>query len=137
MKEFKIYDHLILFDGVCNLCNSSIDLVIRNDKKNIFHFASLQSDFGQRFSKAHNLSTENFETIVYFENGKLYFKSSAALRIARHMSGIYSLLFIFIILPPFIRDFVYNVVAKNRYKWFGKRDTCRLPTKEEKEKFYS
>ena len=125
MQELNIYNHLILFDGVCNLCNASVDLVIRNDKKNIFHLASLQSDFGQRFSKAYNLSTENFETIVYLENGKLYFKSSAALRIAKHMGGIYPLLLGFIIVPPFIRNFVYEVISNNRYNWFGKRDTCR------------
>lgn len=126
MKTRKI----ILFDGICNLCNQSVQFVIEHDKKNQFLFASLQSDFGQKFLKENNLDAENFESMIYIEDEKIYTKSSAPLKISKHLDGIISILSIFIVVPKPIRDFVYNFIAKNRYNWFGKNDSCWIPTKE-------
>jgi predicted DCC family thiol-disulfide oxidoreductase YuxK len=126
---------LLLFDGVCNLCNSSVQFILLRDKKDRFRFASLQSDYGQNLLREHNLPTESFNSLVLVENGKIYQKSTAALRIARKLKGLWPLLFAFIIIPPFIRNFVYDIIAKNRYRWFGKKEECMLPRPEWKQKF--
>ncbi len=126
---------LLLFDGVCNLCNSSVQFILLRDKKDRFRFASLQSDYGQNLLREHNLPTETFNSLVLVENGKVYKKSTAALRIARKLKGLWPLLFAFIIIPPFIRNFVYDIIAKNRYRWFGKKEECMLPRPEWKQKF--
>ena len=126
---------LLLFDGVCNLCNSSVQFILLRDKKDRFRFASLQSDYGQDLLREHNLPTETFNSLVLVENGKVYKKSTAALRIARKLKGLWPLLFAFIIIPPFIRNFVYDIIAKNRYRWFGKKEECMLPRPEWKQKF--
>jgi predicted DCC family thiol-disulfide oxidoreductase YuxK len=126
---------LLLFDGVCNLCNSSVQFILLRDKKDRFRFASLQSDYGQNLLREHNLPTQSFNSLVLVENGKIYKKSTAALRIARKLKGLWPLLFAFIIIPPFIRNFVYDIIAKNRYRWFGKKEECMLPRPEWKQKF--
>jgi predicted DCC family thiol-disulfide oxidoreductase YuxK len=126
---------LLLFDGVCNLCNSSVQFILLRDKKDRFRFASLQSDYGQNLLREHNLPTESFNSLVLVENDKVYKKSTAALRIARKLKGLWPLLFAFIIIPPFIRNFVYDIIAKNRYRWFGKKEECMLPRPEWKQKF--
>ena len=126
---------LLLFDGVCNLCNSSVQFILLRDKKDRFRFASLQSDYGQNLLREHNLPTETFNSLVLVENDKVYKKSTAALRIARKLKGLWPLLFAFIIIPPFIRNFVYDIIAKNRYRWFGKKEECMLPRPEWKQKF--
>lgn len=121
---------IILFDGVCNLCNGSINFIIDRDKNRYFKFAALQSDAGNRYLKEYNLPDSVFQTIVLVENEKYYTRSTAALRIVRKMDGAWPLLYGFIIIPPFIRNFLYNLIAKNRYRWFGKSETCRIPTPE-------
>ena len=126
---------VLLFDGVCNLCNSSINLIIDHDPKGHFKFAALQSEFGQQKLKELGYDQESFDSLVLLSEGKVYKKSSAALRIARKLTGLYPLLYIFIIVPPFIRHGVYNIIAKNRYKWWGKRDSCRMPTPELRARF--
>ncbi len=126
---------LLLFDGVCNLCNSSVQFILLRDKKDRFRFASLQSDYGQNLLREHNLPTETFNSLVLVENGKVFKKSTAALRIASKLKGLWPLLFAFIIIPPFIRNFVYDIIAKNRYRWFGKKEECMLPRPEWKQKF--
>lgn len=128
--------NLVLFDGVCNLCNSSVQLIIKRDKKDIFRFASLQSDLGKSLTNNTEPQTESsLKSIVLIESdGRRYTKSTAALRIARHLSG-YSWLSVFLILPKFIRDFFYDVIARNRYRWFGKKDECMIPTPELQSKF--
>jgi predicted DCC family thiol-disulfide oxidoreductase YuxK len=126
---------VILFDGVCNLCNASVNWIIDRDKKNLFKFASLQSEYGQALINKMNLKSDYMDTVVLQEGEKVYLRSAAALRILKHIGGIYSLAYAFIIVPAFIRDFFYNMVAKNRYKWFGKQDACRIPTPELKAKF--
>jgi predicted DCC family thiol-disulfide oxidoreductase YuxK len=127
---------LILFDGVCNLCDSSVQFILLRDKKDRFRFASLQSDYGQNILKQHNLPTEKFNSLALIENGKLYQRSTGALRIARRLKGAWPMLFAFIIVPPFIRNFVYDFIARNRYRWFGKKESCMMPRPEWKQKFF-
>jgi predicted DCC family thiol-disulfide oxidoreductase YuxK len=126
---------IILFDGVCNLCNASVSFVIERDKKNVFQFASLQSSFGQEVLKKHQLSASDFDSMILLQNGIIHQRSDAALRIAKELSGAWKLLYGFIIVPRFIRNGVYNFVARNRYKWFGKQEACMIPTPELKAKF--
>ena len=126
---------LILFDGVCNLCNYSVDFIIRRDKKALFKFASLQSETGESILRENSLSTHQYDSFVLWEKGKLYRKSTAALRVCRKMTGLWPVLYGFIIIPPFIRDVVYDLIARNRYRLFGKKDTCRIPTLEERSRF--
>jgi len=128
-------ENIILFDGVCNLCNSSINFIINGDRAEVFKFASLQSVFGQEYLKRNQLPIDDFESMVFLENGEVYIKSTAALKIARKMSGIWPILYGLIIVPKFLRDTIYNFVANNRYTWFGKRDQCRVPTTELKARF--
>lgn len=126
---------VLLFDGVCNLCNGAVNFIIDHDPKGHFGFAALQSDFGQQKLKELGYDQQEFDSLVLLTDGKVYKKSSAALRIAKKLNGLYPLLFVFIIIPPFIRHAVYDVIAKNRYKWWGKRDSCRMPTPELKARF--
>ncbi|MBO6661883.1 MAG: DUF393 domain-containing protein [Roseivirga sp.] len=135
-KADKIVEKdILLFDGVCNLCNSSVNFIIDHDPKGHFKFAALQSEFGQKKLEELGFDQEEFDSLVLLSGDKVYKKSSAALRIARKLSGLYPLLYVFIIIPPFIRHGVYNIIAKNRYKWWGKRDSCRMPTPELKARF--
>lgn len=126
---------IILFDGVCNLCNASVIFIIKRDKKNIFRFATLQSDFGRDLCKRFSFDSVKNESVLLYQNDKLYTHSTAALKISKKLSGLWPILYMFIIVPKFIRDFAYNLVARNRYKWFGKRDSCMIPTTELKHKF--
>src|SRR5690606_28712721 len=119
---------IILFDGVCNLCNSTVQKVIENDVKNQFKFASLQSEFGQEFLEKNHLEKDEFKSIILIDGEKFYTKSDAALRIGKELKGIYRLSGFLFIFPKFIRNSVYDFVAKNRYKWFGKQESCWLPT---------
>lgn len=127
--------NIILFDGVCNLCYSSVNFVIEHDKKNVFYFASLQSDFGQFFCKKYKLPSTDFNSFIYFKKGILYKKSRAALEVSKMLKGFWQLAYIFVAVPSFIRDGVYNYISKNRYTFFGKKDACRLPTLELKKRF--
>ncbi|WP_268122279.1 thiol-disulfide oxidoreductase DCC family protein [Roseivirga pacifica] len=126
---------VLLFDGVCNLCNGAVNFIIDHDPIGHFKFAALQSDFGQEKLKALGYSQQNFDSLVLLSGDKVYKKSSAALRIAKKLSGLYPLLYVFIIIPPFIRHGIYDIIAKNRYKWWGKRDSCRMPTPELRARF--
>ncbi|WP_271393096.1 thiol-disulfide oxidoreductase DCC family protein [Aequorivita sinensis] len=126
---------IILFDGVCNLCNGAINYVIKRDQKNVFKFAALQSEIGQELTAKFKIDGSKVDSIILIDGDKHYEKSTAALYIAKHLSGAYPLLFGFIIVPKFIRNAVYDYVARNRYKWFGKKDKCMIPTAELKNKF--
>ncbi len=126
---------IILFDGVCNLCNNAVVFIIKRDKKDVFRFAAIQSDEGEKLIKKHNIDTSKTDSIILIENDTYSVKSTAALKIAKHLKGGYPLLYGFIILPAFFRNWVYDIIAKNRYKWFGKKDNCMIPTPELKEKF--
>jgi predicted DCC family thiol-disulfide oxidoreductase YuxK len=126
---------ILLFDGVCNLCNNSINFVIDHDPEEKFKFAALQSEFGQKKLKELNLDPKDFDSIVLLSNNQVHVKSTAALKIAKGLSGGWPMLYAFIILPPFIRHAVYNLIAKNRYKIWGRADQCRVPTAELKQRF--
>lgn len=127
---------LILFDGVCNFCNSSVLKVIKHDKKNQFIFASLQSEVGKKVIHHFSIDTEKVDSIILVESDQKYFvKSTAALKIGKHFSGLWKLLQICWIIPTPLRNVVYNYIAKNRYKWFGKKDNCMIPTPEIRAKF--
>jgi predicted DCC family thiol-disulfide oxidoreductase YuxK len=126
---------IVYFDGVCNLCDASVRWIIRNDKKNHFRFAALQSEAGKSFLLKNNLLQTQLTTFFLFENNILYCRSDAAVQIAKSLGWKYSWLNFFKIIPRQIRDVVYNWVAKNRYRWFGKQDECLLPIEKIKEKF--
>jgi predicted DCC family thiol-disulfide oxidoreductase YuxK len=126
---------IILFDGICNFCNSSVNFIIKRDRNNYFKFSPLQSEYSKKVFSENNYKIKYFESIVLVKNNKTYQKSTAALRIAKHLTGFWKLLFIFIIIPPFIRDFFYDIIARNRYKWFGRRDACMIPDENEKIRF--
>lgn len=127
---------IILFDGVCNLCNSSINFIIKHDKKDIFRYASLQSEIGKKLIAERNINISELDSILLIDpKMAYYYKSTAALHIAKQLSGIYPLLSVFLILPKFFRDWIYDIIAKNRYKWFGKKESCMIPTPELKTLF--
>ena len=121
---------LVLFDGVCNLCNGAVNFVIDRDPNAILRFASLQSETGHAAMKAHGatVTDRDPDTMVLIEDGHVYERSTAALRIARHMRAPYNWLYVFMLVPRALRDVVYKGVARNRYRWFGRTDTCRVPT---------
>ena len=131
-EEYKI----ILFDGVCNLCNNAINFVIKRDKKSVFRFASLQSDIGQKLINERGIDTSKIDSIILIDPGTAWYeKSTAALQIAKQLSGMLPLLSVFLIFPKSFRDWIYDIIARNRYKWFGKKDQCMIPTPELKALF--
>lgn len=126
---------MLLFDGVCNLCNDSVQWVLKRDRKGIFKFAALQSETGQRLLQQLGFSQENFDTVVLVDGEKVFTRSDAPLEIARRLGGFWSLFSIFRIIPRFIRDAVYDWIARNRYRWFGRKEECMLPRPEWKSRF--
>jgi predicted DCC family thiol-disulfide oxidoreductase YuxK len=126
---------IILFDGVCNLCNSAVNFVIKRDKKNNILFAPLQTETAHKLLANHKLPTGEMRSFIFIEDKNVYMRSTAALKVCRHLSGFWPLMRVFIIVPPFIRDRIYNGIAKNRYKWFGHTNECMIPTPELKAKF--
>ncbi len=121
---------ILFFDGVCNLCNATVLFIIKRDKKAKIKFAPLQGTIAQNL-----IGTPQYDSLVLFEKGKIYYRSTAALKVAAKLSGLWPLLYVFIVIPPFIRDFIYEIIAKNRYAWFGKKDSCMIPTRELKSRF--
>ncbi len=136
MNNFPEHKQLILFDGVCNLCNNTVQYVIKHDKKDVFMFAPLQSEIGKQIVEQFSIDTKNVDSILLYskENG-LKSKSSAALQISKQLGLPINLWSVFLIVPVFIRNWVYDYVAKNRYKWYGKKEECMIPTPELKSKF--
>ena len=127
---------LILFDGVCNLCDASVQYIIKHDKKDLFRYTAVQSEVGQEIIKKFNIDTENTDSILlYSQDHGISYKSNAALKIASKLGFPRNLMVIFTIVPAFIRNWVYDYIAKNRYKWFGQKDECMIPTAELKSKF--
>ena len=126
---------IILFDGVCNFCDRSVQFVLRRDKKAYFNFASLQSEIGQELLEKYKIPKDKFESLVLIENDKAFLFSTGALRIARKLNGASSLLYGFIIIPPFIRNFFYKLIANNRYRLFGKKEECMIPSPEWRSRF--
>lgn len=128
-------ESVVLFDGVCNLCSGAVQFVIKRDPAAKFKFASLQSEFGQTQLRRFGLNTDSLHSIILIQDDKFYERSDAALRIARQLNGGWRLFYGFIIVPRFIRDGIYNLIGKNRYKLFGKKDACWIPTPELKSRF--
>ncbi|MCU0467951.1 MAG: thiol-disulfide oxidoreductase DCC family protein [Arcicella sp.] len=126
---------IILFDGVCNFCNASINFIIDHDPKKHFKFASLQSDFGQNILRKFSKNTQDFDSVILLKNNQLYEKAEAAIEIVQHLSGFWQYLRIFKVFPTPILNFFYDIVAKNRYRIFGKSDVCRMPTTDLRERF--
>jgi predicted DCC family thiol-disulfide oxidoreductase YuxK len=126
---------LILFDGVCNLCNGSVQFIIKHDKESKFLFASLQSDAGQEILTHFGMRTDDFDTFILLDKGKIYTKSSGVLKEASILGGWFKIFTIFYLVPTFIRDLFYSFVAKNRYRMFGKKEFCMIPTPELKARF--
>lgn len=128
--------YLILFDGVCNLCNSSVQFVIKRDKKDMFRYAALQSDIGQQIIEKFNIDTSKTDSIILYSNEKgVFYKSTAALKIASKLGFPTNILGLFLIIPEAIRNIVYDFIARNRYKWYGRKEHCMIPTPELKSKF--
>ena len=126
---------IILFDGVCNFCSGSVQFIIKRDPSGYFRFAALQTAAGEKVMKDNGIGDDRPESIILVENGRVWYRSSAALLIARRLSRGWSLFYAFIIIPPLIRDFFYNIIARNRYRWFGKKDVCFVPTEEIRSRF--
>ena len=132
---YKVNDNpIILFDGVCNLCSGSVQFILKRDKENKFMFASLQSNYGQTLLKQLDLPTDTFNSFVLYEDGKIFTHSTATLKMFSQLKG-WGWVKIFWVVPKFIRDAVYNLIAKNRYRWFGKKEECWVPTPELKARF--
>ncbi|HLR41454.1 MAG TPA: thiol-disulfide oxidoreductase DCC family protein [Virgibacillus sp.] len=125
---------IVLFDGECNFCDKSVQFILKRDAKQHFKFASLQSEIGQDLLENFKVPLD-VDSFLLIENRRYYTKSSAAFRVCKHLSGFWKLLYIAIFIPKPIRDVVYNYIAKNRYTWFGKKQSCRLPTPNERKQF--
>ncbi len=125
---------IVLFDGVCNFCNGAVNFIIKHDHKARFKFAPLQSETGERLRNEHAIPLDS-DSLVLVDDGMAYTHSTGALRIAKGLGGIWQLAYIFIILPTPFRDWFYNTFAKNRYRWFGKKDVCMIPTPDVRERF--
>lgn len=128
-------DKVILFDGVCKLCNAWCGFIIKYDKNHLFKLASMQSEKGQAILKYLNLSTEHFETMLYIENNTIYEKSSAFIKIVKHLPLPIKLLYLLKYIPNLIRDFIYDRIARNRYKVFGKYNECTLSTEDHNNRY--
>jgi len=127
---------IILFDGVCNLCDATVQFLIKRDKNDIFRFVAIQSEIGQQIIEHIGIDTSKTDSIILYEPGHAYYyKAEAALKIARELGGVYSLLSVFLLLPKRLCNIVYDYIARNRYKWYGKKNECMIPTPAMKSKF--
>lgn len=128
-------DAIVLFDGVCNFCDSTVNFIIRNDRRGYFRFTPLQSDAGARLQAEHGFDPSRLDTFIVIERGKAYDRSTAVLRIARRLGGGYPLAYVFIAVPRPIRDFFYSFFAARRYRWFGRKDECMVPHDDVRARF--
>ncbi len=128
-------DHVILFDGVCNLCNASVRFILKNDGGDKFYFATLQSEFVANHDHCFEYSIEDPDTVIYIRKDHVYYRSKAVIEILRDLGGFYKVFLLFLIFPESFRDFLYRFVANNRYKWFGKMDACPIVPEKWKDRF--
>ena len=133
--EWDKYERVIVFDGVCNVCNASVNFVMARDPDRKFRFGTLQSEAAQQVLKELEVSTEDFETFLLLEGDRVFTKSTAALRVVRQLGSLWPLLYALMIIPRPIRDAFYDAIARNRYHWMGKSETCRVPTPTDRERF--
>lgn len=136
-RDETITHPVVLFDGVCKLCNGSVNFILGRDQKGRLKFAPLQSDYGRAVLKEHGKNLDALNSMMLLEGKRLTVKSTAVIRISKYLGGAWPLCMIALVIPRFIRDFIYNIIAKNRYQWFGKYDTCRLPDPEFEDRFYT
>jgi predicted DCC family thiol-disulfide oxidoreductase YuxK len=125
---------IVLFDGVCHFCSKSVQFIYKRDPNEVFLFASLQGEAARELRREHSIS-DHVDSLILIEDNRVFFRSTAALRICRNLSGGWRLLYVFVVIPIPIRDWVYNLIAKNRYRWFGKTESCELPSKEVRNRF--
>ena len=125
---------IVLFDGDCNFCDKSVQFIIKRDPEGFYKFASLQSEIGQQLLKQHGISAD-LDSFILMTDEKWYTKSSAALHVCKNLTGLWKTFYLLFIIPRPIRDFFYHIIAKNRYKWFGKKDHCILPSPEIRKRF--
>lgn len=136
MQNLPENKKIVLFDGVCNLCDNAVQFIIKHDEKDIFRFVSLQSEIGQEICKHIGIDASKIDSIILYEPGiAYYYKSEAALNIASDLGGAISILSVFKVFPSGFSNVVYDFIARNRYKWFGKKESCMIPTTELKSKF--
>jgi predicted DCC family thiol-disulfide oxidoreductase YuxK len=128
---------ILLFDGVCHFCNHTVQFVIRHDKQEKFRFAALQSSSGQKLLKKFDLPTNDFDSFVMITTNTFYTKSTAALQVCLVLGGLWRILYVLKVLPKPLRDGIYTILAKNRYKWFGKEESCMIPSPELRKRFLS
>lgn len=128
------YD-IVLFDGVCNLCNAAVDLIVRNDKRGRFKVGALQDAKTKELLQDYLINSDYLDSIILIRGDQVFYKSRAALEITKKLKGLWPLLYVFVVVPAFIRDPIYDWIARNRYRWYGKKETCRLPTAEERARF--
>jgi predicted DCC family thiol-disulfide oxidoreductase YuxK len=126
---------LVLFDGVCNFCNYWVRFIIKRDKMARLKFTSLQGETARSILPAYSINPQILSSVILIEKGKAYTASSAAIRICRHLDGAWKLMYGLIIIPKFLRDAVYNLISRNRYSWFGKKDKCMIPSAKDKDRF--
>lgn len=132
----ELESNIILFDGECNLCNHTVQFIIKRDPKKIFKFTSLQSAIGKQLIQKHQIDSKNIDSVILLENKKVYLKSKAAMRMAKSLKGIYPIFYYgSLLLPLFVKDGIYDFIARNRYKWFGTRQSCWPMTPELKDRF--
>jgi predicted DCC family thiol-disulfide oxidoreductase YuxK len=134
MRVQDQYD-IVLFDGVCNLCNNAVDFIIKRDKAKKFKLAALQDKAGALLLKQYNIPDDYLDSIILIRGNQFFYKTDAVIEIAKNMSGIWQIFGIFILIPKAARNWGYDLIARNRYKWFGKKETCRLPTLDEQSRF--
>ncbi len=136
MENLPKNKKIILYDGVCNLCDSAVQRIIKHDSKDVFRFVALQSDLGQKIIKHLGIDTQKTDSIILYQPGfAYYYKSEAVLEIAKDLSGLFYFGTLFSTLPTSLNNHIYDYIAKNRYKWYGKKETCLIPTKELQAKF--
>jgi predicted DCC family thiol-disulfide oxidoreductase YuxK len=128
-------NRLVLFDGVCNFCNFWIQFALKHDKKGKLKFGSLQGTTAQQILPQYNIDPAVLTSVIFIEDGTAYRESTAALKVCKYLDGGWKLLYVFIIIPAFLRDGLYKWIGRNRYKWFGKQESCMLPTPEQRARF--
>ena len=131
----KTPDNLILFDGVCNLCSALVQFVIRHDRAANFRFTAIQSQVGKEIFQSHGLDPADLWTFVFISDGRMFLRSDAAIEVVSRFGSAWKVFRIFRFVPRMVRDWIYSIVARNRYRWFGRKEVCMIPTPEMKERF--
>jgi predicted DCC family thiol-disulfide oxidoreductase YuxK len=135
MSTSEVQNPVILFDGVCNLCNGSVLFILNRDPSGIFRFAPLQSETGKNLLSKFDLPNDKLDSIILVENNEYYLRSTAALKILRRLGALWKIVYVFMLVPRPVRDYIYDIVARNRYKWYGKRAECMIPSSDIESRF--